>query len=321
MKMKKIVALGGGTGLSTLLRGLKEYPVKLSAVVAVTDDGGSSGRLRKELGIIPPGDIRNCLVALSKEESLMSKLFQHRFREKGSLWGHSFGNIFLAALSSLSGGFGRGVAEAGNVLFIKGDVIPVTLSDVRLKAELVGGRFVTGERRISSLAPGEKIKKIFLVGKKVRVYPPAASAVMNADYVVFGPGSLYTSIVTNLLVPGLSDALKKSRARKIYVSNIMTQPGETDGYTLSDHVNALREHAGVDFDYILVDRSKLDPRVLARYAVSGAHPVIDDLASGYSGSAETIGAKFVSASHYARHDSRKLARAIMRVAQGRRRVE
>jgi uncharacterized cofD-like protein len=317
--MKKIVAIGGGTGLSTLLRGLKEYPLKLSAVVAVTDEGGSSGQLRKELGIIPPGDIRNCLVALSKEESLMARLLQYRFRGSGSLGGHSFGNIFLAALANLSGGFGRGVAEAGKVLSIKGDVMPVTLSDVRLEAELADGRCIRGERRISSLAPGEKIKNIYLVGKNIRLQPMAAAAVMAADYVILGPGSLYTSIVTNLLVPGMALCLKKSRAKKIYVSNIMTQPGETDGYTMSDHVNVVRDHAGVDFDYILTDRSKLDPKVLARYSVRGAHPVIDDLATGYSGGAEMVGARFVSTSHYARHDPAKLALALMRIISRKRR--
>jgi len=322
--MKKIVVIGGGTGLSTLLRGLKKYPVDLTAIVAVTDEGGSSGRLRKELKIIPPGDIRNCLVALSEEESLMSRLFQYRFEKgvRGPLKGHSFGNLFLAALGEISGGFGKGIVEASKVLFIKGDVVPVTLSNIRLKARLLDGRIIWGEHRISSLKPGEKITNLSLVGRNIRANPMAIEAIKNSDCVIIGPGSLYTSIITNLLVPGISEALLISRAsKKIYVANIMTQPGETDGYRLSDHIKEVRKHLLCDFDVVVIDRSRLNPSLLRRYASHGSFPVVNDI---FNGSKKTndkhyptiVSGCFASSSHYARHDPDKLAKVLMRIVKG-----
>jgi len=327
--MKKIVAIGGGTGLSSLLRGLKKYPVKLTAIVAVTDEGGSSGRLRKELKIIPPGDIRNCLVALSEEESLMSRLFQYRFENgtRGSLKGHSFGNLFLAALAGISGGFGKGVAQGARVLLIKGEVLPVTLSDVRLKARLENGDVIYGEKRISSMSRGEKISEISLVGKNIKPNPLAVEAIKKADCVVVGPGSLYTSIITNMLVPGIGKALKDSRALKVYVANIMTQPGETDGYTLSEHIKEIKRHTLCDFDAVIVDESPHDKKLLKRYASSGAFPVVNDLDAGSFHSLSSvrrsmksskskpviIRARLASSSHYARHDPDKLSRVLMRI--------
>lgn len=311
---KKIVAIGGGTGLSTLLRGLKEYPVKLTAVVAVTDEGGSSGKLRKELKIIPPGDIRNCLTALSAEESLMSRLFQYRFKG-GSLYDHSFGNLFLAAISDLSGGFEKGIAAASKVLAIKGDVVPVTLSDVRLKAKLSNGSVITGERKISSLLPDESIKKLYLVGKNIKPHPKVISSILHADFIILGPGSLYTSIISNLLVPGINDAIKKSPAKKIYISNIMTQPGETDDYSLSRHINVIKNYSGISFDYIFVNKGRIRGRLLERYLSQNARPVKNDLTSDYSSKnhCKIIYGNFVSRMHYARHSPKRLAKYVMKV--------
>ncbi len=314
-RFRRIAAIGGGTGLSSLLRGLKDYPVDITAVVAVTDEGGSSGRLRKEIKIPPPGDIRNCLTALSSEESLMSKLFQHRFARRGSLKGHSFGNIFIAAISEMFGGFERGIMQTGKLLAIKGLVVPVTLADVRLKALLTNGNYIYGEKRISSLHPKEKIKKLYLIGKNVKAHPKAVKAIQEADFIILGPGSLYTSLISDLLVPGIKTAIGSSKASKIYVSNIMTQPGETDGYLLSDHLDAIRKYSGIEFDHIFANRGRISKKILKRYRSINSLPVENDLSQKKAVLRKITvhTGNYVSAEHFARHSPQKLSRALMRV--------
>jgi uncharacterized cofD-like protein len=268
----RIVAIGGGTGLSALLRGLKELTGNLAAVVTVSDDGGSSGRLRNELGILPPGDIRNCLLALADTEPLMEKLFQYRFREGTGLAGHNFGNLFIAALTGVTGDFEEAVRESSKVLAVRGKVLPTTLQNVTLSAELTDGRHVRGETAISSST--SRVKKLYLDPPDPEPLPEALAAIRDADAIVLGPGSLYTSVITNLLVPGVAQAIRDSRALKIHVLNIMTQPGETPGYRASDHVLALFRHTGQECLEVLVANSQQVPEDVAlRYAAQGAVPV------------------------------------------------
>jgi uncharacterized cofD-like protein len=307
MEKLKIVAMGGGTGLSTLLRGLKKYTHNLTALVSVADDGGSSGKLRTEFGSLPPGDIRNCLVALSEEESLMSKLFQYRFETNGSLDGHSFGNLFLTAMSEISGGFDKAVANCAEILAIGGKVYPVTLSDVVLEAELSSGKQVIGETNISNV--DEKINEVILFPPNPPATREVVSAIVGADVLIFGPGSLYTSVVVNFLVDGIVEAIKKSRAYKIYIANIMTQPGETSNYTLADHINAIEKHSYKNIlDCVLVNRSKIPKEIEERYEKEGAQRVVIDKVH-----TEVIKASLYSDTFYARHDSHKLARKIAEI--------
>jgi uncharacterized cofD-like protein len=253
----RVVAIGGGTGLSTLLRGLKFHTGNIVAIVSMADDGGSSGRLRRSLELPPPGDLRNCLAALSDDEDLLTRLFQYRFREGGELEGHSFGNLLIAALAGATGSFEQGVMEAGRVLAIRGRVLPATLSDVALvaeKAPMIDSKTVQieGESTISEF-PG-KVQHLQLVPSDPPAYPQALNAILNADMVIVGPGSLYTSILPNLLVPDLISALRTARAFKVYVCNVATQPGETDGYNLPQHLSALEKHVGQDlFDMIVAN--------------------------------------------------------------------
>jgi uncharacterized cofD-like protein len=241
----QVVAVGGGTGLSTLLRGMKEKTCDLTAVVTVADDGGSSGRLRRSLGIPPPGDLRNCLAALAEDESLLTQLFQYRFAEGDGIHGHSFGNLFVSALAGVTGNFERGLIEAGHVLSIRGRVIPSTLNNITLEGELVGDRAntlrrVSGESQIQSV-PGA-IWRVWIEPEDVRAYPGAVQAILNADMVILGPGSLFTSVLPNLLIREIREALDASRALKVYVCNLTTQPGETDGYSVRDHLDAIERH-------------------------------------------------------------------------------
>jgi uncharacterized cofD-like protein len=308
-----IAALGGGTGLSTLLRGIKKYFNNITAIVNVADDGGSSGILRNELGVLPPGDIRNCLVALSEEESLMSRLFQYRFPSKGSLAGHSFGNLFLTAMSAISGGFDNAIAQSGEVLAIRGRVLPVTLSSVTLEAELENGKTVKGESTVSKTR--EKIKKINLTPFAPPAAPEVLEALKNADVMIFGPGSLYTSIIVNLLVEGVAEAIKASHAYKIYVCNIMTQPGETKDYKLSDHINAVEQHSykGI-IDCVLTNRGKIPEKIAKRYKKYGSYQVEADKVS-----VKAVKRGLFSDEIYARHDSMKLARALIKIIKGSKR--
>jgi uncharacterized cofD-like protein len=308
MDTLKIAALGGGSGLSTLLRGLKKYNAEITAVVNVADDGGSSGRLRSEMGILPPGDIRSCLAALSEEESLMSRLFQYRFPSKGFLAGHSFGNLFLTAMSAISGGFYAAIANCGEALAIRGKVLPVTLSSVTLNAELESGKKISGESAISKSK--EKIERVFLTPVSPPAAPEVLSALKNADVIIFGPGSLYTSVIVNLLVDGIVGAVKASKAYKIYVSNIMTQPGETTDYSLSQHIKAIEKHSykGI-IDCVLANKGRVPQKLARRYKKYGARQVSVDETG-----VRTLKSDLFSNEIYARHDSDKLARALMKAA-------
>jgi uncharacterized cofD-like protein len=307
----RIVAIGGGTGLSTLLRGLKEYTANLTAIVTVADDGGSSGRLRHELGVLPPGDIRNCLVALADNESTMAELFQYRFNEGDGLSGHSFGNLFLAAMCGIAGDFDRAIKESSRVLAIKGRVLPSTLANVSLEATLVDGSIVRGETAISqSTSP---IASVRLVPENSEPLDEAIEAILAADAIILGPGSLYTSVMPNLLVPGIAEAVERSMAFKIYVCNIMTQPGETDGMTAADHVHALLDgtHRQL-FEYALVNVEQ-PSRLLKRYELERAFQVRPDVKAVTAMGVTPIFGKFVSETQLVRHDAGKLANSLMKL--------
>lgn len=309
----KIVAIGGGTGLSTLLRGLKAYDVDITAVVTVSDDGGSSGKLRKELGVLPPGDIRNCLVALAEEENLITKLFQYRFPRKGGLSNHSFGNLFLTALTSVSGGFDKAILNASDVLAIKGRVLPVSLDNVKMKATLVDGEKIAGESKISKSKSA--IKTVEIEPKNAKVSQSVIDAISKADCIILGPGSLYTSVIVNLLFDDVVPALKKSKAIKLYIANIMTQAGETSNFTLSNHINAIIEHSYPEIlDAVLVNNGRIPEYIIERYAKLNSVPVkIDKLK--YK-NIKVIKKNFVSKSQYAHHDFVKLSRAIFNFLRG-----
>ncbi|MBM4417374.1 MAG: YvcK family protein [Chloroflexi bacterium] len=250
----RIVAIGGGHGLSTLLRGLKQHTQNLTAVVTVTDDGGSSGRLRRDLGVLPPGDIRMCLVALADAEPLMTRLFQYRFERGDGLEGHSFGNLFLAAMNEITGNFERAVRESSRVLAVRGQILPSTLEDIDIGAEYCDGEIVVGESQLPLLR--KAIRRLFLRPADPPAYPEAIKAILEADLIVIGPGSLYTSILPNLLVQGISDAVRKSMAMRIYICNVATQRGETDDYGVFEHIQAIEGHCGPGlFDHVLVNNN------------------------------------------------------------------
>lgn len=278
----KIVVIGGGTGLSTLLRGLKTYSANITAIVTVADDGGSSGRLRREIGVLPPGDIRNCLAALADEEKLLTELFQYRFQAGDGLTGHSFGNLFLTAMSEITGDLERAIAASSDVLAVRGQVLPSTLSDVRLWAELADGRHIEGESNITKA--GGSIVKIGCIPANPPAIPKALQAIEEADYIIIGPGSLFTSVIPNLLVPEIASAIA-SRCQNgetspipcIYVCNIMTQPGETQGYTVSDHIKAIDKACERRlFNAVLVHKPAPSAKSLMRYAQENSHPVFLD---------------------------------------------
>ncbi len=284
----RIVTVGGGTGLSTLLGGLKEHVARrrqemgrrpiadLAAVVTVTDDGGSSGRLRREYSILPPGDIRNCMVALSQDEALLGRLFQYRFHAGRGLRGHSFGNLFLAALSHVTGDFTEAVRLSGEVLAIRGRIFPSTTQNVTLEAVMEDGRVVAGETRIARSS--KRIRRVRLVPRRVRPLPEVLEAIAQADLILVGPGSLYTSIIPNLLVSGVPEAIEKSKATRIYVANLMTQPGETQGYSVADHVRAIYQHTRRSlFDWVVINHQPVSPAVARRYRADGAEQVPVDV--------------------------------------------
>ena len=271
----KIVAIGGGTGLSNLLRGLKDYSAKITAIVTVADDGGSSGRLRREIGVLPPGDIRNCLAALADEEKLLTELFQYRFRAGDGLVGHSFGNLFLTAMSDIAGDLEQAIAASSKVLAVRGEVLPATLSDVSLWAELADGRRIEGESSITK-ANG-KILKIGCTPAHPPALPRAVEGLREADFIIIGPGSLYTSVIPNLLVPEIADAIANSEVPRIYVCNIMTQPGETDGYSVADHIRAIDRACGRPlFDAVVVQGKVPSAKALIRYSQENSYPVVLD---------------------------------------------
>ena len=306
----KIVVIGGGTGLSVLLRGLKEYTSNLTAIVTVADDGGSSGRLRGELGILPPGDVRNCLVALADKEPLMEELLQYRFTT-GELAGHSMGNLLLAALTGMTGSFDQAVRGMSKVLAVRGQVLPATLSDVSLYAELVDGTVVQGESNI----PGSRarIKKLFLKPSRCLPLPEALAAIRGADAVVLGPGSLYTSVIPNLLVKGIPEALTRTPAIKIYVCNVMTQPGETSGYSASSHLRAIIDHAGDFLDYAVLNNGQVSPRLRERYRQEGAESVEVDITGVEKLGVCAVVEDLVHRTEVVRHHPDRLAQAILRL--------
>lgn len=310
---RRVAVIGGGTGLSTMLRGLKRYTANIVAIVTVTDDGGSSGRLRTELGILPPGDIRNCLIALADAEGVMTALLQHRFpSESGTLSGHSVGNLLLAAMTQITGDFEKAVQEMSKVLAIRGRVLPSTLSHVSLRAEMDDGTCVEGETAI--VEHPARIRRMHLVPADPQPPEEVVEAIRNAEIVVLGPGSLFTSVIPNLLVPRIVDALVSTRAVRVYVCNVMTQPGETDQFTASDHVRAIEAHAGRHVcDYVLVNTAVPRVELLERYRASGqmmVEPDIDRIrAMGY----RVVAGDFISESDYVRHDPIKLAEAILKL--------
>lgn len=317
VKRPHIVVIGGGTGLSVMLRGLKEKPLHITAIVTVGDDGGSSGRLRAEMHMPPPGDIRNVLIALADVEPMLSKMLQHRFTSGNGLAGHSLGNLILAAMHEITGDFVTGVKELSKVLAVRGQVLPTTDQAIVLKAEMHDGRIVEGESSISQA--GGKIKRIFIDTDNVRPLPEAIAAIERADAIIMGPGSLYTSIIPNLLVPQVSEAVIRTDAVKIFVANVMTQPGETDGYKASDHLKAIYQHIGHDalFDYVIANNGAIPEEVIASYAEQGSEPVCVDeeelLACGCRVIADTL----YWHRTYLRHDSVKLSDHIYRLVAER----
>jgi uncharacterized cofD-like protein len=319
-----IVALGGGNGLSMLLSGLKAFVrsgtspgiADLSAIVAVSDDGGSSGRLRKELGMLSPGDIRNCMVALSEDSHLLSKLFRHRFGGSGELAGHSFGNIFLAALTEITGDFAEAVKLSSEILASKGHIYPATMADVRLAAELRDGSVVRGETTVGKF--GSSIRRVFLDPESCPPLPDAIRAIGRADVITIGPGSLYTSILPPLLVQGVPEAIASSGAVKIFVCNLMTQPGETEGLNSLQHLETLCRHTPpIKFDYILVNDRPITPEQQKKYASEGSEQigVRGTLASAGIESVMIIYDNLLDDSEKVRHDPEKLARLVLRCGQ------
>ena len=311
-----VACIGGGTGLSTMLRGLKHYTPNITAIVAVTDDGGGSGVLRDELGMPPPGDIRNCILALSNIEPTMEKLMSYRFT-CGSLEGQSFGNLLLAAMNGISASFDEAVARMGEVLAITGRVLPVTNEDIRLMAEFEDGGIVFGESKITEAkrARGCRIKRVQIVPSPVAALAESVRAIEEAELIVLGPGSLYTSVIPNLLVGGIAKAIAHSGAEKIYISNIMTQPGETEDYSVSDHVRELFGHSSEKlFNMCLVNTMSPPPDLLARYAEEGASPLDADV-----GNIEKLGVEVFFAplcesyKGLVRHNPDRLAREIMSI--------
>lgn len=307
----KIVAVGGGTGLSMLLKGIKHITNNVTAVVTVGDDGGSSGRLREEMGVLPPGDIRNCIAALAGDEDLVTKLFQYRFKNGEGLEGHSFGNLFLTALCSITGDMVRAVKESSNVLSIRGRVLPSTLDDMKLVAEMDDGRIIRGESNIPE-ANG-RIKRLYTDPKNCKALDNVITAIKEAELIILGPGSLYTSVIPNLLIREIADEIARSSARKIYVCNIMTQPGETDGYAVSDHINALMYHANSKniIDTVLIN-DFMPSNLAKKYQQSGSYPVKTDYENIKKLGVNIFQRKLIEDNKegLVRHSSNRVARAI-----------
>jgi len=322
VRRARVVAIGGGTGLSTLLRGLKghvapgdrhnsHYPIAdLAAVVTVTDDGGSSGRLRREYSVLPPGDLRNCMVALSEDEALLSRLFQYRFQSGRGLRGHSFGNLFLTALSHITGDFTHAVRVSSEVLAIRGRIFPATNQLVSLEATLENGHVIAGESHIG--ATRVPIRRVHLVPRKVKPLPEVLEAIAAANLILLGPGSLFTSIIPNLLVSGVAQAMEKSRAKRVYIANLMTQPGETLGYTLVDHLRAIHQHAGRKIiDCVVINDQPLAPDVLRRYKSESAEPVLIDRPELQRMGLQCVFANLLEVHGVVRHDSSRLASLLI----------
>jgi uncharacterized cofD-like protein len=325
-----IVAIGGGTGLSTLLRGLKRYVDaegtwsigRLSAIVTVTDEGGSSGALRQQFGMLPPGDIRNCIVALAEEEHLLSRLFSYRFGTADSaLAGHSLGNLLLTALTDITGGFDNAILAASEVLAIRGAIFPSTLQHVRLHAHLADGTGLAGEVAISGSHLGEEMRSpdhariLHLRIEPADAQPPdrALEAIAAADMILVGPGSLYTSVIPNLLIKPIADALRRARALRVYVCNVMTQPGETEDYTAQEHLSAIIEHAGLVADVMILNGRRPSDVILGAYAAQHQHPVAFDIAAIRELGVTPFFGDIIEEGNYVRHDSEALAETVFRL--------
>jgi uncharacterized cofD-like protein len=323
----RVVAIGGGTGLSTLLKGLKKYTVRatevppegqfisdLTAVVTVSDDGGSSGRLRRELGILPPGDVRNCLVAVSEDESLLSKLFQYRFSSSGDLEGHNFGNLFLAALTAMTGDFAVAVQQASEVLATRAHILPATSANVQLEAIMDDGSHVLGETRIN--ASRRRIVELQMVPAHPEPLPQTLDAIARADVITLGPGSLFTSLIPNLLVRGIPEALANSRAVRVFVCNLMTEANESLNMTASDHIKAIFKHSsGKIFDYALVNTEPVSASMRERYAEEQAGQVEADVEAIEQLGVKCIPGNFIMERHYARHATDRLCQELLALAK------
>lgn len=310
----RIVVIGGGTGLSVMLRGLKEKPLDITAIVTVADDGGSSGILRSELAMVPPGDIRNVLTALADVEPLLGKMLEYRFQKGQGLAGHSLGNLILAAMQDITGDFVTGVRELSRVFAVRGRVLPAANHAIVLKAEMTDGSIVVGESKIPKA--GKTIKRVFIEPADVSPLPEAIEALEQADAIVLGPGSLYTSILPNLLVPEIARTIVQSKALKIFICNVMTQPGETDGYSVSDHIKALHDHVEQDlFDYVIVNNGEIPPQVQDRYAEKGAKVVHLDLDEVTLQGYKVIADQLILFRTYLRHDAEKLSQHIYQLVE------
>ncbi len=321
----RIVAIGGGTGLSALLHGLKAFagpessqPVDITAVVTVTDDGGSSGRLRREFDVLPPGDIRNCMAALSEDSALLSRLFQYRFQSGRGLKGHSFGNLFLMALTHIMGDFPDAVKVSSEVLKIAGRIYPSTVANVTLQATLANGAKVSGETRISRSR--RRIKSVRLIPRRVKPLPATLTALAEADVITFGPGSLFTSVVPNLLVDGIAPAIRAAAAVKAYFVNLMWQPGETTDFRASDHIRAINQHAGGKLlDYAVVNIRPIPSAMRKIYAREAALPVENDIDTLFKMGLKVMAGNFAQYGDKIRHDPAAAAAAVIKLAQEGRR--
>lgn len=328
----RVVAIGGGTGLSTLLRGLKRYAPSsfaanvpgdapasigdLAAVVTVTDDGGSSGRLRKNFNMLPPGDLRNCMVALSEDEGLMSRLFRHRFKSGGELEGHSFGNLFVAALTEMTGDFGHALKLAGEVLAMRGQIYPATYANTTLVARMASGAVVRGETNIT--ASKEQIVELRLDPPVVEPLPETLAAIAEADLITLGPGSLYTSLITNLLVQGIPEALAAAKGTRVYIANLMTQANESLHLTASEHIERIYAHTRQPvFDYALLNTAPVSTALRERYAVEGAETIQPDIERIEAMGIRCITGNFAAEGDVLRHDAERVARTMIEIATGK----
>ena len=314
----KVVTIGGGHGLSHLLLGLKEYTGNLTAIVTVADSGGSSGRLREEFNIVAPGDIRNCLVALADAPALMGQLFQYRFEEGAGLKGHNFGNLFLTAMVQITNGdFQKAVEESSKVLAIRGKVIPSTIRNVHLVAEYVDGSRTEGEAKIPRRDVA--IKKLYLNPEDAEPTPEALAAIAEADIIILGPGSLYTSIIPNLIIKGMPDAIAQSPAYKIYVCNVMTQPGETDGFNASDHIRVLVDHSNAEvIDACILNNTVAPEHALNRYLKEHSYPVVADVERIKNMGYKVVATDLLGVNDYVRHDSKKLTQILIKLIESQR---
>ncbi len=308
-----LVAIGGGSGLAVLLRGLKtriHSPDRLTAVVTVADDGGSSGRLRREFGVLPPGDIRNCIVAVADDEDLLARLFQYRFADGGGLAGHSFGNLFLTALTGITGDFYQAILTAESILSVRGRILPATLTDVRLRGTGLSGRIYEGESAVGQ--SGERLMSLELLPAAIPAFGPSIDALDQSDLILLGPGSLYTSIVPNLLIPGIRQAAQRSTARTVLILNIMTQPGETDRMSAVEHLDAIEQHAGERLvDCVLVNATPPAAALLEHYAETGSELVSVDRSALETRGVELVERDLLADGDLIRHDPEKLSRAVL----------